>query len=177
MTELAEVKILSFEIMVNLENEKKQAIEKFLMWLQKLNELKIFNSRRDFTSQLGEWLIAEMYNAELAESGKQKDWDMKVGQTKIQVKTHSKAKTTKRANTDFKYDKNADIDIFIIVVFTDEYKIKTIYELPWKIALNLKTTHTKDPVITWSEIPNEYIVNLNQKIGHNNLLKSFLDTN
>lgn len=158
----------------DLEKEKKKAIEDFLLCLRKLNELKIFNSRRDFTSQLGEWLIAEMYDAELAESGKQKDWDMKVGQTKIQVKTHSKAKTTNRANTDFKYDENADIDIFIIVVFTDEYKIKTIYELPWKVAVGLKTKHTKDPVITWSQIPNQYIVDLNKKIGENNLLRTFL---
>jgi len=156
------------------EREKKKAIENFLQCLQKLNELKIFNSQRDFTSQLGEWLIAEMYNAELAESGKQKDWDMKVGQTKIQVKTHSKAKTTKRANTDFKYDENANINIFIIVVFTDGYKLKTIYVLPWKVALKLKTTHTKDPVITWSQIPNEYIVDLDKKLGHSDLLRSFL---
>ena len=74
----------------DLEKEKKQALENFLLCLRKLNELKIFNSRRDFTSQLGEWLIAEMYNAQLAENGKQKDWDMKVGKTKIQVKAHSK---------------------------------------------------------------------------------------
>jgi hypothetical protein len=158
----------------DLEKEKKQAIETFLLCLRKLNELKIFNSRRDFTSQLGEWLIAEMYDAELAESGKQKDWDMKIGSTKIQVKTHSKAKTTNRASTDFKYDENSDIDIFIIVVFTDEYKIKTIYELPWEAALVLKTKHTKDPVINWSQIPKQYIVDLNKKIGDNNLLRSFL---
>jgi hypothetical protein len=158
----------------NLEKEKKQALENFLLYLRKLNELKIFNSRRDFTSQLGEWLIAEMYNAQLAENGKQKDWDMKVGQTKIQVKTHSKAKTTKRANTDFKYDENAGIDIFIIVVFTDEYKIKTIYDLPWKVALGLKSKNTKNPVITWSKIPNEYRIDLNKKIGNNELLRSFL---
>jgi uncharacterized protein YabE (DUF348 family) len=160
----------------DLEKQKKQVIENFLLCLQKLNELEIFNSRRDFTSQIGEWLIAKMYGAELAESGKQKDWDMKVGQTKIQVKTHSKAKTTKRANTDFKYDENADINIFIIVVFTDEYKIKTIYELPWEVALKLKTTHTKDPVITWSQIPKQYIVDLNQKTRDNDLLRSFLAT-
>ena len=115
-----------------------------------------------------------MYNAELAENGKQKDWDMKFGQTKIQVKTHSKAKTTTRANTDFKYDENALIDIFIIVVLNDEYKIKTIYEIPWKVAISLKTIHTKDPVITWSQIPKKYIVDLNKKIGDNDLLKSFL---
>jgi hypothetical protein len=158
----------------NLEKEKKQALENFLFCIRKLNELKIFNSRRDFTSQLGEWLIAEMYNARLAKNGKQKDWDMKVGRTKIQVKTHSKAKTTKRANTDFKYDKNACIDNFIIVVFTDEYKIKTIYDLPWKVALGLKSKNTKNPVITWSKIPNEYRIDLDKKIGKNELLRSFL---
>lgn len=53
-----------------LENEKIDAIEKFLYALKKLNELKIINSRKDFTSQLGEWLVAEMYGATLAESKK-----------------------------------------------------------------------------------------------------------
>jgi hypothetical protein len=159
---------------IELEKQKMEAIENFMIALQKLNELKIINSRKDFTSQLGEWLIAEMYKATLAESGKQKDWDMKVGEKKIQVKTHSKAKTTTRANTDFKYVDNADIDIFIIVVFTDNYKIKTIYELPWEIAIKLKTKETKDPVITWSKIPKEYIVNLEDKMGENKLLRSFL---
>ena len=158
------------------ENEKINAIENFLTALKRLIDLKIINSRKDFTSQLGEWLIAEMYGATIAESGKQKDWDMKLGEKKIQVKAHSKALTTKRKNTDFKYSEDASIDIFIIVVFTDNYKIKTIYEIPWSVALKLKTQHTKDPVITWSQIPAEHIVDLNKKIGNNNLLRSFLET-
>ena len=157
-----------------LEKQKMEAIENFMLALQKLTELKILNSRKDFTSQLGEWLIAEMYKATLAESGKQKDWDMKLGEKKIQVKTHSKAKTSTRANTDFKYDDNAEIDTFIIVVFSDNYKIKNIYELPWEIAIKLKTKETKDPVITWSKIPREFIVNLEEKMGDNKLLRSFL---
>jgi hypothetical protein len=156
------------------QEEKKQSIINFLLCLRKLNELKIFNNKRDFTSQLGEWIIAEMYNAELAESGNQKHWDMKAVNCKIQVKAHSKAKTSKRANTYFNYDENAEFDIFIIIIFTDDYKIKTIYELPKDEALILKTTNTKDPVITWSKIPKQCIVDLNHKIGENELLRSFL---
>jgi hypothetical protein len=137
--------------------------------------LKILNSQKDFTSQIGEWLIAEMYGATLAKSGKNKDWDMISKKTKkIQVKAHSKAKTTKRANTDFKYTEESDIDIFIIVIFSTNYKIKTIYEIPFNIALQLKTKHAKYPSINWSEIPSEYIVDVNEKIGNNKLLRSFL---
>ncbi len=158
----------------DLKKEKKQAIANFLSCLQQLVNLKILTSRRDFTSQLGEWLIAQMYDAQLAESGKQKDWDMIVGTEKIQVKAHSKAKTTTRRDTDFKYDENADIDIFIIVVFTDEYKIKSIYKLPWQVALNLKTQNTKAPVIKWSKIPSKYVVDINREFGDNDLLRSFL---
>ncbi|HEV7347822.1 hypothetical protein [Telluribacter sp.] len=100
---------------------------------------------------------------------------MKVGDIKIQVKSHSKAKTTKRANTDFKYSEDASIDVFIIVIFTDNYKIKTIYEIPWETALKLKTQNTIDPVITWSKIPKECIVSLEYKIGDNKLLRSFIE--
>jgi len=47
--------------------------------------------------------------------------------------------------------------------------------MPWKIALELKTKHTKEPVITWSTIPEKYIVDLKEKCGNNELLKSFID--
>lgn len=161
---------------LQLNDEKIIAIENFLAALNRLNELGILNNRKDFTSQLGEWLIAEMYGATLADSGKQKDWDMLlVDGKKIQVKTHSKAKTTNRKNTDFNYTEDAQIDIFIIVVFNENYKIKNIYEIPFKEAFKLINNDKKYKVINWNKIPLEYNVSLEEKIGENKLLKSFLE--
>jgi hypothetical protein len=157
------------------DNERKYALENYFKSLKKLEELGICQNRRDFTSQLGEWLICELYNGKLAQNGKNPDWDMTVGTQKIQVKAHSKAKTTKREDTDFLYDESSDIDRFVIVVFNIDYKIKNIYNLPMKVALDLKSRDTKTPVIRWSQIPKEYTVDFGKIIGNNELLSMFLN--
>ncbi|MBK6834264.1 MAG: hypothetical protein IPG89_08335 [Bacteroidetes bacterium] len=160
--------------MTNLEEEKIEAIQNFLSASRKLKELGIINNKRDFTSQLGEWLISEMYGATLADNGKQQDWDMQLDGKFIQVKTHSKANTTSRSETDFKYSDNAKIDVFIIVVFTEDYILKEIFEIPWKLAIQLKTKDTKTPVITWSKIPKDCRINLEEKFESNKLLRFFI---
>ena len=154
--------------------DRKQAFIDYLRALKRLKELGIINNKKDFTSQLGEWLVSELYQGKLAVSGKQKDWDLQIGEKNIQVKTHSKSKTTSRSNTDFKYSDDADIDILIIIVFDEEYKLKNIFEIPWETAKILKSKNTKDVVIRWKEIPESCRIDLNQKFPNNDLLKSFL---
>ncbi|RKS02841.1 hypothetical protein [Flavobacterium sp. 102] len=159
---------------MQLIQKRKQAFEDYFLAVKKLRDLNIIVNKKDFTSQLGEWLISEMYGATIATNGKQKDWDMKFEEKHIQVKSHSKAKTTTRSNTDFKYADNACIDLFVIVIFDEDYKLKNIYEIPWNIALELKTKNTKDPVIKWNEIPENCKINFREKLKNNELLSSFL---
>ncbi len=66
---------------------------------------------------------------------------------------------------------------FVILMTTHvflDFFFLTIYELTKDEALILKTKHTNEPVITWSKIPKHCIVDLNPKIGENELLRSFL---
>ena len=155
-------------------NEIGQAFADYFKALKKLRDLKILKNKRDFTSQLGEWIVSEMYGADFSSNGKQKDWDLKFGEKRIQVKTHSKANTSKRSNTDFKYRDDAVIDIFVIVIFDEDYKLKNIYEIPWRIAQELKSQNTRDIVIRWSEIPENYRVDLSERFSKNQLLLSFI---
>jgi hypothetical protein len=151
---------------------KKEAILQYLNALRNLKDLKIIKNQKDFTSQLGEWLIAELYNGEIAINGKQKDWDIKKNDKHYQVKSHAKSKTTTRSNTDFKYNDNADIDFFIIVIFSDAYKLIDIYEIPFRDALTLKTIENKYPVIRWKDAK-DHIIDYKRKFRNNPLLNIF----
>ena len=71
--------------------EIKNAILDYLSALRKMRQLNITPNSKDFTSQLGEWLVEQIYEGKRAESGIQKCWDVIVGNKKIQVKTHAKA--------------------------------------------------------------------------------------
>ena len=162
--------------MIELELIDKQhkALQNYFTSLKSLKDLNILINQKDFTSQLGEWIIAELYGAKLATNGKQKDWDMKINNELIQVKSHAKATTTKREDTDFKYKENAEINTFVIVVFNDSYKLKNIYKLPWNEAFRLKTISEKNPVIRWKDIEDIYKLNLEKIAMEKPFLKIFL---
>lgn len=151
---------------------KKEAILQYLNALKKLKDLKIIKNQKDFTSQLGEWLIAELYNGEIAINGKQKDWDIKKDGKHYQVKSHAKSKTTTRSDTDFKYNENAEIDFFIIVIFSDVYELIAIYEIPFNDAFKLKTVKNKYPVIRWKDAKH-HLIDYKSKFTNNPLLNIF----
>jgi hypothetical protein len=152
--------------------KKSNAILQYLEALKNLKDLNIIKNQKDFTSQLGEWLIAELYNGEIAINGKQAYWDIKKDGKHYQVKSHAKSKTTNRSNTDFRYDENAEIDFFIIVIFSDVYKLTAIYEIPFCEALKLKTIENKDPVIRWKDAK-DYIIDYKSKFSNNRVLDIF----
>ncbi|WP_282111451.1 hypothetical protein [Maribacter stanieri] len=134
--------------------KKLDLIEAFIDAWKKLKKEKIISNQKDFTSQIAEWLIAELYNGQLAENGKQKDWDLIVDNIKYQVKGHAKSKTSKRRDTDFNYSIESDMDIFIIVVFDEEFKLKNIFKVPKNIIFqnNLMTIRKSGNVISWSKL-------------------------
>ncbi len=131
--------------------KKRNAILQYLEALKNLKDLKIIKNQKDFTSQLGEWLIAELLNGEISTKGNQVDWDIKVGDKFYQIKTHAKSITTPRSDTEIKYGKDAKIDFLVIVVFSENYKLIDIYKAPWIEAFRL-ISNTKNPVIKWSDL-------------------------
>ena len=131
--------------------EIKKALDNYLNSLTQLTKLGVTMNKKDFTSQIGEWLVAELYDGKRAESGIQKDWDIKIGDKYIQVKTHSKAATTTARWSPVKYDENAQIDEIITIVFTPDYKIKEFYKTPWTEALKLIKRQKHRDVLNWDD--------------------------
>lgn len=125
------------------------ALKAFLQALSELRELKVITNKKDFTCQVGEWLVAMLFGGERAISGIQKDWDIKVGEKYIQVKAHAKASTTKAKWSAIKYSSDAQIDELVIVVFTHDYKLKSFYKIPWSIALKRIKRNKDRDVIYW----------------------------
>ena len=132
--------------------EIKNAILEYLSALQKMRQLNIAPNSKDFTSQLGEWLVEQIYEGKRAESGIQKYWDVLVGNNKIQVKTHAKANKTNARWSYINFDINADIDELIIIVFTSDYKLKEFFKVDWKDALLLIKTEKDGDKIYWNHL-------------------------
>ena len=126
--------------------EIKEQLNKYFNSLFELRKLGVAPNNKDFTSQLGEWLVAEIYNGVKAESGIQKDWDIRVGEDLIQVKTHAKSENTNARWSAIKYDIEANISFVVIIVFSSEYKLKEFYKIPWVKCIDL-IKRNKDRIV------------------------------
>ena len=125
---------------------KSKALDSFFQAMKALRDEEILINKKDFTCQIGEWLVEMLYDGKRATSGIQKGWDIDVKGKHIQVKAHAKAETN---NAKFSaVDKNSTerIDELIIIVFTFDYKLKEFYKAPWNFALpHIKLRGKKTP--------------------------------
>lgn len=151
-------------------NKTEILLTNYFKALNALKQAGITLNKKDFTSQLGEWLISEIYDGTRAKSNIQKYWDVKVGSKKIQVKTHAKASKTKARWSRIKYDVDAEIDELVIVVFSEEYKLKEFYVVPWIDALKIIVRSEKigKDVIYWNHL-SDYKLDL-KKLPNQNLI-------
>ena len=134
--------------------ELKTAIHDYFKSFNRLKEIGVVTNKKDFTSQIGEWLVQEVYGGKRAKSGIQKYWDIDTNIGKIQVKTHSKAETTKARWSAIKYDVDAEVDFVVIVVFSQDYQLKEFYQVPWKICLDLIRRNKARDVLMWDHVKN-----------------------
>jgi len=79
--------------MSDLENIK-IALDNYFRALSVLKGYGLIPNQKDFTGQLGEWFVSEVYGGTRSTNGIEKDWDVKIGDKLVQVKTHAKAETT-----------------------------------------------------------------------------------
>jgi hypothetical protein len=133
-------------------NALKTALHNYFQSLNRLKELGVVTNKKDFTSQIGEWLVEEIYGGKRAESGIQKYWDVESSIGKIQVKTHSKSKTTTARWSAIKFDVDAEVDFVIIVVFSENYQLNEFYQIPWKECLNLIRRNKDRDVVMWDNL-------------------------
>ncbi len=156
-------------------DNKAIALSNFFNAMKDLREQGVLVNQKDFTGQIGEWLVEMIYEGKRAASGIQKGWDVDVNGKHIQVKAHAKAKTNNAKFSAVDKDSTERIDELIIVVFTHDYKLKAFYKVPWKIALPLiKLNGKKNPrnEINWSSIKN-YNIEF-KELPHQEIVSLFL---
>lgn len=137
----------------------KVAFENYFSALYTLKELGITQNKKDFTSQLGEWLVETLYDGKRAESGIQKYWDIDSSIGKIQVKTHAKSNKTTARWSALKYDMDSEVDFVIIIVFSEDYKLNEFYKIPWTNCLDLIRRNKDRDVLMWNHL-NDYKLQL-----------------
>jgi len=128
------------------------AFKKMMGALAELRALGVITNKKDFTCQLSEWLVAILYDGTRAASGIQKHWDIEANGKRLQVKAHAKAETTSARWSPIKYNEDAEIDELVIVVFTQDYKLKEFYKLAWRDALPLIKRQENRHVIYWNHL-------------------------
>lgn len=127
-------------------DNKKKAIENYIIALQQLHTLGILKSKHDFTSQIGEWLVETIYDGIRAESTIQKGWDIDVNGWHIQVKTHAKSEGNNNRFSAIERNETDKIDELIIIEFTSFYKILKFYKVPWsEVIKHIESKNIKSP--------------------------------
>ncbi|RYX98708.1 hypothetical protein EON78_04910 [bacterium] len=131
--------------------------------LKDLKDAGITSNKKDFTSQIGEWFVSELYGGVKATNSIQKDWDIMLGEKKIQVKTHAKSITNFNRKTPIKFNNEAKIDELIIIIFTEDYNLKEFYKVPWLDALPLIKRNKGADIIHWDHLHKFKIYGTNLK--------------
>lgn len=128
-------------------------LKSYIRNLEKLKSDGIIRNKKDFTSQVGEWFVAELYDGTFAERSIQKDWDIRIGKDYfIQVKAHAKAIGNPNRWTGIKYSSKANINELIIIIFTHDYKLKEFYRVPWIEAQTRITEDKSRRLIRWNRL-------------------------
>ncbi len=130
----------------------KVAFENYFNALNTLKNLGVTQNKKDFTSQLGEWLVETLYDGKRAESGIQKHWDIDTPIGKIQVKTHSKSDKTNARWSNLKKTQTSEINFVVIIVFTKDYQLKEFYNAPWSIVYEKIREHKDADRIYWDDL-------------------------
>ncbi len=105
-------------------------LQKFFSSWEQLRQMGILTSKKDFTCQIGEWLVETLYGGKRASSSIQKAWDVDVKGKRIQVKTHAKAASNAARFTLVDCTSMENVDELVIMVFSFNYKLRAFYKLP-----------------------------------------------
>lgn len=110
----------------------KQAIKHYLLARTLFKQLGVIYTAKSIVPQIGEWLVAQIYGSTIERNPNNPDWDVLVNDQRFQVKTHAKSDTNTQQYTQIEYKADANIDILIIIVFSEDLKLKHFFEIPWQ---------------------------------------------
>ncbi len=130
------------------------SIHKINSGIQELRNLKVTRTVK-LTSEIGEWLVNEIYQGKMATSSTQKGWDIKADGKRIQVKAHAKRKDNTAQWTVCNYNEQL-FEEFVIVVFSEDYRLKKIIKLSFEELMKKSNKSGNRRIIYWKDcIQNE----------------------
>lgn len=151
------------------------ALSEYLKAWAKLKDLGVVGNKKDFTSQLSEFIVATIYRGKPATNCNQQHWDIKLSDgRKVQVKAHAKSATNNNSWTPVPYSQDVEIDLFIIVVFTENYKLKHFFEITWAELWGFSSGEKKYRTIRWNQIEKFDRIN-EKKFRGNKLVQLFIN--
>ncbi len=156
--------------MKNYEQVRKALFDYQNSW-KMLNSIGVVKNKKDFTSQVGEWFVCQLYSGIPATNANQEDWDLMVDDQFVQVKAHSKAVTNNVRRTTIKYLNDVKIDLLVLIIFTEDYKLKELYKIPWKQAIGLLRGSYPTRKLYWDDL-NQFKEN-EEELTNQELLKLF----
>lgn len=144
------------------------ALANYLIALQELRSLGVLPNSKDFTSQIGEWIVGEIYQGKRAENGIQKYWDVDCSIGKIQVKTHAKGDKTTARWSNIKKIETKEIDHVVIIIFNKNYQLQEFYHAPWNHVYSKIRKHSDADRIFWDDLK-DYKIPINELKQHKSL--------
>lgn len=157
---------------VDVQIEIQKALKAYFDAFDRLRDLSVTPNSRAFTCQIGEWLVAQMYDGERATSGIQKGWDVRLkSNVRVQVKSHAKASTTEARWSNINCDPHAETDELAILRFSQQYQLLEFYRAPWDQVLLLIRRHADKDRIFWDDLK-DFKIELND-LPNQEVLKPF----
>jgi hypothetical protein len=136
-----------------MNKNSKKALDAFFQSLNYLRSNNILKNNRDFTSQLGEWLVEQLFNGVRSQIGNQPGWDVKSDDgSLIQVKTHAKALSTSARWSMIQNVVISSVDYYIILVFTPSYELREFYQISREDCMNLILKSKNKKTLYWNNL-------------------------
>jgi hypothetical protein len=92
--------------------------------VEKLKNLGVFRSQK-WVADYGEWLVTKLFDGELANSRTQEGWDVKIADTKVQLRPSF----VPPSGGYTRFDPEKEFDELIAVGLTDNMKIDRMYRI------------------------------------------------
>ena len=105
-----------------------QALTEIQDGMENLRNLGAIRSQK-VVGDLGEWLVAQVFNGELAASKGNPGWDVIADGERISVKAHAKAGDNSTRWTGFP-EQPAGVDTIAVVVFSTAFRVLEFYKVP-----------------------------------------------
>jgi hypothetical protein len=77
------------------------------------------------------------------------------------VKTHAKASSNNNLWSSIKYDVDSNVDYVVIVVFSEDFKLREFYRVPWINCLDLIRRNKDRDVLMWHHLK-DYKIEIDQ---------------